>query len=216
MNIKEIQKLIKFVSKSKAKEVSLELKDFKIMSWNIGRGLIKKLSQIRAVLLEERVGICFLIETDDSQNNLQSIKIADYSVHTSTVLNVKDKVRIIALVHNDLTVKIRSDLMSHEVSTIWMELKRDKNKNVLVAGIYREWTDNEESDCTKIVNQIQKASEEKVPLLVTGDINLDMLQWSKNSYYKKSIADTWKSSITKSGLKWENLGITYTSHYMSN
>ena len=30
MNIKEIQKLIKFVSKSKAKEVSLELKDFKI------------------------------------------------------------------------------------------------------------------------------------------------------------------------------------------
>ena len=30
MNIKEIQKLIKFVSKSTAKEVSLELKDFKI------------------------------------------------------------------------------------------------------------------------------------------------------------------------------------------
>ena len=30
MNIKEIQKLIKFVSKSKAKEVSLEMKDFKI------------------------------------------------------------------------------------------------------------------------------------------------------------------------------------------
>ena len=197
-------------------------KNFQVISWNIDKGLLKKLAEINHVLSEENVGICFLIEVEDTQENLNSLNstnpkaFPNYSIHTSKSLSPKTKVRIIALVHEDISFKIREDLMSHNVASIWMEVSRKFHKNLIIGGIYRQWNVDEEKDSDAILTQISRASEENLPLLVCGDVNLDMLKWSKRDYYRKKIADKWKSSITKAGLKWPSLGITYISNSAKN
>ena len=202
-------------------------KNFQVMSWNIRKGLLKYLDEINHVLSEENIGICFLIEVDDSQDNLNDLNktnpkaFPNFTVHTSKCLDQSDRARIIVLVHEDIPFKIRDDLMSHEAETIWLELSRKHHKNIIVGGIYRQWNNekwniDEERDSNIILDQVQKASKENLPMLVAGDMNLDMLKWSEKDYRRKTIADTWKSSISKAGLKWAQLGITYISAYIKN
>ena len=197
-------------------------KNFQVMSWNIKKRLHKHTAEINHVLSEENVGICFLIEVDDSQENLSNLNkttpkaFPNYSVHTSKTSAPTDRARIVVLVHEDLSVKIRDDLMANEAETIWVELSRKFHKNIIIGGIYRQWNNekwniDEDSDSNTILDQILKASEENLPLLVAGDMNLDMLKWSEKDYRRKKIAERWKSSISKAGLKWTKLGITYIS-----
>ena len=76
--------------------------------------------------------------------------------------------------------------MTHEVATMWIQVSREKHKDLIIGGVYRQWNKTQEADCNTILNQIQKASEENLPLLVTGDINLDMLKWEEKEYKKTS------------------------------
>ena len=106
--------------------------------------------------------------------------------------------------------------MANEAETIWVELSRKHHKNIIIGGIYRQWNIDEDKDSDTILDQIQRASEEKLPLLVAGDMNLDMLKWSDKNYKRSKIAEKWKSSISKVGLKWTKLGITYISDSINN
>ena len=106
--------------------------------------------------------------------------------------------------------------MTHNVASIWVEISRKFHKNIIVGGIYRQWNTDEDKDSDTILSQINRASQENLALLVGGDTNLDMLKWSKKDYYRKKIADKWKSSITKAGLKWKQLGTTYISDSTKN
>ena len=102
------------------------LKTFQIVSWIIGRGLLKKLPEIMAFLKTNNVRVCFMIEVDEK--NLQSLIIPDYSIFTGKVGNQNDKVRIIALVHEDLDVIVKDNLMNEKVQTIWLKLTKDTLK----------------------------------------------------------------------------------------
>ena len=126
------------------------------------------------------------------------------------------RVRIIAFVSKKLNFEVRSDLMSNDLSTIWIEIKRAQQKNVLCGGIYREWTTTEPEDLQKICSQVKKASKEKKSLVLIGDINLDADQWDEPTFYRKSLADVWKSEMAWRGLQKYNLGVTYVSYYTKN
>ena len=39
-------------------------------------------------------------------------------------------------------IKVREDLMSNEFPSIWLEVKQNTGKNLLVGGYYREWSKN--------------------------------------------------------------------------
>ena len=71
MNIKEIQKLIKFVSKSKAKEVSLEMKDFKI---TIKTGENDKKDQSIPIVASQNQPIIINKENLATDNSMDSFK----------------------------------------------------------------------------------------------------------------------------------------------
>ena len=60
--------------------------------------------------------------------NLQSLIIPNYSIFTSKVGSQNDKVRIIALVHEDLDVIVKDNLMNEKVQTIWLKLTKDTLK----------------------------------------------------------------------------------------
>ena len=113
-----------FTRQTSRKPANNQEKNFNVISWNIKRGLLKHLTEINQVLREENAGICYLIEVDDSKENLSALNTTNpkafpnYLVHTSKNLAPKNKVRIIVLVHEDLPFKLREDLMNHNVTSI--------------------------------------------------------------------------------------------------
>ena len=62
--------------------------------------------QIEEVLVEEDIGICFLIETDEQQGKLLTVpckeNFSNYTIHTAKVLSPTEKVRIAALIRKDM------------------------------------------------------------------------------------------------------------------
>ena len=48
-----------------------EQRNFQVMSWNISRGVVSKLAQIKTVMEENDVGVTFLIEVDESSEILK-------------------------------------------------------------------------------------------------------------------------------------------------
>ena len=74
-----------------------------VLSWNIGRGLLKKLPLIEELLEEHNVKIAFVSEVDQD-SNLATITIPGYQ--TVIALPKKnDKVRIMAFVSSNLEIK---------------------------------------------------------------------------------------------------------------
>ena len=102
-----------------------------------------------------------------------------------TVLPIKsdrgDKTRIICLIKNEWMSKctIRSDLMSSEFASIWIELKISNQNNTIIGGFYREWT--VKGDTTEISqmariqhlsNQIEMAASRNKSVIILGDANI--------------------------------------------
>ena len=44
-----------------------------------------------------------------------------------------------AFVSNEINFKMREDLSSADISSLWIEIERKHHKNVVIAGVYREW-----------------------------------------------------------------------------
>ena len=171
----------------------------------------------------------YLIQEFTEATTLQYIMKAKVSKHKfwhcpengliKTIHMMKsDKVRIMALIRNDIPFKIREDLMTSRVQTIWIEIVRKNSKNILVGGVYRTWSDDQDGDADIILDQFEKATEENLPVAILGDMNLDIKKWAKKEYDPdlKKIAQKWKSCLAKSGLKIENMGLTWRSHGVFN
>ena len=62
------------------------------------------------------------------------------------------------------------------------------------------------------MNQIQKANEEKKPVIALGDMNLDSKRWKKEDFDHKEVANIWRSGLSKAGMKIKDMGITWESH----
>ena len=177
----------------------------KICSWNIRRGLIKRELELKNILKTEKVNIMFLVETDLTMlNGKEDYKIEGYE----TILQKRDqnteKIRIIGLVEEEMRniTKVRNDLMTKEFPSIWLEITRSKQKNLLICGFYREWTrngnnsENEQSVRLKIlINQMERATNEKKTIIMLGDANLCADQWDEETYYQFKLAAELKLSL---------------------
>ena len=82
--------------------------------------------------------------------------------------------------------------MSSEFPSIWMELQRSNEQNILISGCYREWTNEgllsveEQVKAVKILtSQMEKADSEKKPIIMLGDMNLCAKKWNDADFNKK-------------------------------
>ncbi len=113
----------------------------------------------------------FLVETDITMlNGKEDYKIEGYETILQKTDQNMEKIRIIGLVEEEMRniTKVRTDLMTKEFPSIWLEITRSKQKNLLICGFYREWTrngnssENEQSVRLKIlINQMEQATNEK-------------------------------------------------------
>ena len=101
------------------------------------------MAQIIHTMSEEKVDILFLLETDQEEQNLAGITLPGFKTVTGKPSKFDEKVRIMAFVTESITFKPRNDLSSADTSTLWIEIERDKKKNLLIGGCYREWGDQD-------------------------------------------------------------------------
>ena len=108
-----------------------KLKTLKCCTWNIRRGLLTKESELTHLLNNEKIDIMFLTETD-SQNliNEDSYVIKGYKSFLPLKNPNINVVRIVCLVKENLLpfIKVRSDLMSEDFPSIWLEYQPDLKK----------------------------------------------------------------------------------------
>ena len=77
-------------------------------------------------------------------------------------------------------VKIRSDLMSENFPSIWVEVSERFNKSTIIAGFYREWSHNgvkstipfQTEQMKEFSHQIEKATSRKQDVIIMGDANI--------------------------------------------
>ena len=77
-------------------------------------------------------------ETDDAKENLESVKIDRFKTVVGNE-GSEGTARLMAFVSDEIAFKMREDLSSADVSSLWIEIERKNHKNLLVAGVYREW-----------------------------------------------------------------------------
>ena len=182
------------------------------------------MEEIKDIMSTENADITFLLETDNSEENLKSIKIKDYETVVGRPGEHDKKVRMMAFVSDNISFKFREDLSSPDASVMWIEIERKNKKNVLIAGVYREWgyddknhpknrsIDKQKERLQIITNSIAMAYAERKEIILTGDINLDMKRWDSVEYGDlKKVADLWRNAVSKHGLLYEDMGITYAS-----
>ena len=96
---------------------------------NINRGLIKREAEIIKLLSDENLDILFLTETDNLNiKNEDSYKIQGYTTVLQNRTNETDVIRILGLIKNEINCfsKIRLDLMSVSLPSIWIEIKQER------------------------------------------------------------------------------------------
>ena len=72
--------------------------------------------------------------------------------------NETDVIRILGLIKNEINCfsKIRLDLMSVSLPSIWIEIKQERSNPILVAGFYREWSHEKNKSTNEQVLRMEK------------------------------------------------------------
>ena len=101
--------------------------------------------------------------------------------------------RVAVYAHKDVVVEVRNDLMTDDVSSIWLEVGLKRQKKFLVSNIYREWKYLEQlTDESGLVTaqlarwktflqKWEEAISSNLEIHVLGDINLNFLDFYKQT-----------------------------------
>ena len=168
------------------------------MHWNAGGGFLKnKIHGIENVISGYRPHLFGVSETCFKKgHDLADVQIQDYEVYFSKTLDNPslEVSRIAVYVHKDIVKpKVRSDLMSDNFSSIWLEIHLPRQKRILVGNAYRDWQYLGQADDSslKIEAQLERfttfiehwetALESSLECHLLGDLNLNFLDYSKPS-----------------------------------
>ena len=99
--------------------------------------------ELRLLLNNEDIDIAFITETDTKELRKETdYLISGFKTFFPSRKNDFSKIRILAFVKDSILsqIKLRTDLMSNEFPSIWLEFINPIKKNTLIAGFYRQWS----------------------------------------------------------------------------
>ena len=138
-----------------------------------------------------------MVETDTFQiNSEKDYTIPGYSTIFHDKAKPNDKTRMVCLIKEEKliksNIKIRKDLMDKNFPSIWLEIKQNHRKNLLICGFYREWSKDgllnseEQLSAIKILtSQIEKSDAESKNIVILGDMNLCASKWNDHDFNLK-------------------------------
>jgi hypothetical protein len=181
----------------------------KIASWNKGPAFLgNKMCDVENIIKDHQPHILGITEANlKADHNQSDIQIEGYKIFLADTIKNKELEysRVVVYVKEEISCKIRHDLMTETNSSIWLEVKLDKTK-FLVCQAYREWTLWGQGTETRkpeaqmlrwieFLDQWERALSEGRETLVLGDLNLDWMQ-KGNSNYKWNLMMTKLEEVT--------------------
>ena len=224
-------------------------KGLKLCHWNIGGGFLKnKTEELNTVVADYSPHILGISEASFwSTHDPEDVQIPNYKIYFANTLKNPDLnvSRVAVFVHDDVLVTVRDDLMSTEVSSVWLEVGFPKQKKFLISHVYREWQylgQNHQESHTVLeqlrrwdlfLQQWESAISENSEIHVQGDFNLNFLDFSKvdclpsntQSYRLKSLIQALKDRVVPNGFCqlindvtriWPGAPSTLLDHHWTN
>ena len=168
----------------------------KMMHWNKGNSFLEnKMQDIEAIVQQHKPHLLGLSEANFFlRHNAAAVQLPEYTLHTCPTLNNPELEvsRVVVYAHNSIIVKPRVDLMSDQVSAVWLEVGLPHKRKFLVCNMYREWGYMQQQDKTShsraaqlarwstIVSKWEEALLEDKEVIVMGDVNINSLKWTKD------------------------------------
>ena len=172
-----------------------------IAHWNLGaKRWQKKMEEIEILSTEKLPDLLFITEANlfDEVPDY-SRYVEGYQIILPNTMEHLRYVRIILLVRNGIQVEVMTDCMEQDLSVIWVKVGRAGRRPLVVGGIYREQhllrqgTPNltdamncQEDRWNRTVLSWKRASR-NAECIVTGDLNLDFLNWDNPLYNLRMI-----------------------------
>ena len=121
----------------------------KMGSLNICGGLFDKEELIIETIHRNNIDIMCLSEAQiHNYYPTKPFTIKGFKTYLPLEREKSTTVRLICLVKEDLEVKLREDLMSSQICTVWLETNGKDGKKVLLSFMYREF--NDLAECGKL------------------------------------------------------------------
>merc|ERR1712240_293787 len=178
-----------------------------------------------SILSKHKPNIISICEVNINRNNNTEInnRYKGFRIeHTKMSINTNLS-RNIIMTKEDLIYKQRTDLEDIETSTVWIELKTPKNKPILIASIYRQWSlpqilnikdsngiIKQTERWEKVLEKWEKAIKEKKEVIVLTDDNMDHENNNYNNRYRiKTIKERTTQFLTENNITTHNKDPTY-------
>lgn len=181
----------------------------------MGSSLLKnKLEEIEVTLKQFKPCVFMLTEANLFSNvNTEEVRIEGYTLVCPKMLNntTLQQARVVMYVKETLNFKVRLDLMSDWVSSIWIETRGPGGKSTLICATYREHqylhqlSDESRSDRDQLdrwdvlINQWKSALSGNKHCVLMGDVNLDYTRWDSSDYLHQKMIDSVKDNIVTLG-----------------
>jgi hypothetical protein len=157
------------------------LKD-NIAFWNGGGGVRSKYDYLKHLLIDRKLSVIFISESEISENDLDILKISDYDLLTASTLGdgSNAKSRVCCYVHSSIRYKQLKIGAILDVIAIEIE-------NYRIIGLYRPFklppNTNRVSFFHSIIDCLTGLSKTDKELIIGGDFNIDLGKKSANLDY---------------------------------
>jgi hypothetical protein len=132
-------------------------------------------------------------------------------------LDMNTKARVIALTKTELSphIKLRTDLMSASMQSLWIEAALPSGK-VLFGGFYRTWSRlnnrSASDDLAVIISQFGRAASEAKRVVILGDFNLDLFRLQDSGYQHRALLQSLVEAASNLCLELHTTDYTYRSN----
>ena len=164
-------------------------KGLRLATWNLGPAYLEnKMIELESVIESMRPHLLVVSEANlKNTHDRTKVQIPGYELFTAKTIDNEDLniSRLVMYKQEGITAKLRGDLMTNEIDSIWLQLGFKGHKKILVGGLYRVWQNLYQADNSSLsvnsqlqrwnifLNQWERAIHEGKETIVLGDLNLD-------------------------------------------
>ena len=179
----------------------------RLVHWNKeNSSMSSKLNDIKQIISTHRPHCLGISEANIKTNqDIKLFSIDDYNIFLAPP-SLSGIVRLAVYVHKDMVVKLRQDLMSPELSSVWLEAGLKNQKKILINQMYREWQQLGVQDSINITEQLTRWSKyldlwetalcSGREVISLGDYNINHCNWMDQNVPRSSQTYKLKSLIS--------------------
>ena len=133
-----------------------------------------------------------------------------YTLEFDNLINTDRKSRTGVFIKENIIYTRRNDLEEIGLSTVWLQVKTQERKQILIQSLYRQFKRLDTPNTSSITSQQErwdqltskwaKALEEQREVIAIGEYNINSIEWNKD-YKDKSTYDrrTWSPRFMPTG-----------------